>query len=181
MAADWAPVIQTGIGAVAALGGGAIGAWLQAKSQERIEQRRLRHEERVERQQRRDRAAVLLGEVSAMLMDSQKQRLLLEHVAPDSPEFRVALRSEFEGLMDRQKVVREQLAAMAIAAPSPEVRRLVQKLEGALGVSLSTTWYRLVSGQDGGIHIPILAKLAEDSERRHLKAVALFDELIEAL
>lgn len=54
MATDWAPVIQTGVGA--ALGGAALGAWLQGRSQERIERRHIQHEERADRQQRRERA-----------------------------------------------------------------------------------------------------------------------------
>jgi hypothetical protein len=176
----WGPVIQTGIGAVAALGGGAIGAWLQAKSQERIEQRRLRREERIERQERRDRAAALLAEVSALLKDSLRQHGIMDAVSPESRVMRESLRSEVEKLTDRQKVVREQLVAMAIGAPTPEVRRLVRDLEGALDSSLLTTWFRLNSRR-GGLNVPVLAKFAENGKQEHFQALALLDELIEAL
>jgi hypothetical protein len=40
VATDWAPVIQTGIGALAALCGGFLGAWWQARAQQRIERDR---------------------------------------------------------------------------------------------------------------------------------------------
>lgn len=181
MATDWGPVIQTGIGAVAALGGGAVGAWFQARSQERIEQRRLRREERIERQQRRDRAAALLAEVSALLKDSLRQHGIMDAVPPESRVMRESLRSEVEGLKDRQKVVREQLVAMAIGAPSPEVRHLVQEVERALDLSLSSTWFRLYSRPGGRVTIPALAKFAENGQQEHFKALALLDELIEAL
>ena len=77
-------------------------------------------------------------------------------------------------------VVREQLVAMAIGAPTPEVRRLVRDLEGALDSSLLTTWFRLNSRR-GGLNVPVLAKFAENGKQEHFQALALLDELIEAL
>jgi hypothetical protein len=136
----WGPVIQTGIGAVAALGGGAVGAWFQARSQERIEQRRLRREERIDREQRRDRAAALLAEVSALLRDAGTHRAVVESIPMESPDVRKSMLSDYERLQDRQTVIRKQLVAMAIGDPSPKVRRLIGELGEALDSSLFLTW-----------------------------------------
>jgi hypothetical protein len=181
VATDWGPVIQTGVGAAAALGGGAVGAWLQARSQERIDHRRLRHEQRIERQQRRDRAAALLAEVSAVLTDIGSHRLALQHTPPDPPGMLERMKADYERIKDRQKVLREPLMAMAIGDPSPTVRHLIRELERTLHSSLWFTWYRIVNRGVGPMDDPDLARVAENSERDYRKAHALLDELIEAL
>jgi hypothetical protein len=96
-------VIQTGIGAAAALGGGAIGAWLQAKGQERTEQRRLQREQAVERQQRRDRAAVVLAEASALLASSKAHWMAVDLIAGRSRPIMDAYRADYDVLKDRQE------------------------------------------------------------------------------
>lgn len=181
MATDWAPVIQTGIGAVAALGGGFIGAWLQSKNQERIEQRRLQREQVVERQQRRDRAAVLLAEVSSLLRDSKDQWMLADTLPLKSPQVEKSLRSNYQRLKDRHEAAREQLLAMAISGPSPEVRGQVRELDEALDSSLRSTFYRVMRRPNGRMDIPALDQLAESGQEKHLKALRLLDELVEAL
>lgn len=166
MATDWGPVVQTGIGALAALGGGVIGVRLQ-----------VRHEERTQRQQRRDRSAALLAEVSALLRDSGTQRVVSENLSLETPGVRESLLSNYEGLRDREKVVREQLVAMAISDPAPKVRRLVRELEQAIGGSLFWTRYQLAGMEDN----PVLARMAKDGEKHYREALVLLDELIEAL
>jgi hypothetical protein len=183
VAADLASLLPFVGGAVAAIGGGVAAAWLQGKSQERIEQRRLHHEECIERQQRRDRAAEVLAEVSALLRDSSVQRTLAEHLPEEAVK---TLRFDTQDLQPRQKAAREQLILMAIREPSPEVRCLARELEKALDNSLHSTSYKLASRSAasrsaGKAVAPILAKLAADSEQDHFKALALLDELVEKL
>jgi hypothetical protein len=177
-------MIQTGIGAAAALGGGVIGAWLQAKSQERIEQRRLQREQAVERQQRRDRAAVLLAEASALLSSSKAHWLAVDLIAGRSRPIMDAYRADYDALQDRQRVVCEQLLAMAIGEPSPEVRRLAQELNAALRDSVRATWWRLrlVDRKEDEAPVdPSTAQTVEDGLHTHNKAMTLVDELVEAL
>jgi hypothetical protein len=181
VATDWAPVIQTGIGALAALGGGFVGAWLQSKSQERIEQRRLHREQAVERQQRRDRAASLLAEVSSLLRDSKDQWVLADTLSLKPPQVEKSLRSNYHRLEDRHEAARERLLAMTISEPSPEVRRQVRELEEALDNSLRSTFYRVMSRPNGKLEIPVLDQLAESGMEEHLKALRLLDDLVEAL
>jgi hypothetical protein len=169
VATDWAPVIQTGIGAAAALVGGAIGAWLQTKGQERIEQRRLERELVMERQQRRDRAAVLLAEASALLSTSKAHWLAVDVIVGRPRPIMDAYRADYERLQDRQRVVCEQLLAMAIGAPSPEVRRLAQELSAAVRDSVSATWWRLRLADrqaDEAPFDPSTARAAEDAGPR---------------
>jgi hypothetical protein len=179
VATDWTSVVQIIGGAGAAIGGGMAAAWFQGKSQERIEQRRLHHEERIERQQRRDRAAEVLADVSELLGDSAIQRTLAEALAPES--MGAAERHYADHLQPRLKAAREQLILMAIREPSPEVRRLARQLEKAVDSSLHSTSYMLASRTAEGTAGPILAKLAADSEQDHFKALALLDELVEKL
>ena len=63
MPTDWAPVVQTGIGAVAAIGGGFVGAWWQARGQQRIE-----------RDRRRDRAVETAAAAIELLQDLDPYR-----------------------------------------------------------------------------------------------------------
>src|SRR5829696_8404157 len=89
VATDWTPILQTGLGAITAIGGGMAAAWLQGKSQERIERRRLRREEDVEGHQRRERAAEVLANVSALLGDIQAEEAVEERlgsVVRDRPD-----------------------------------------------------------------------------------------------
>jgi hypothetical protein len=177
-------VIQTGIGAAAALGGGAIGAWLQAKGQERTEQRRLQREQAVERQQRRDRAAVVLAEASALLASSKAHWMAVDLIAGRSRPIMDAYRADYDVLKDRQKIVSEQLITMAIGEPSPEVRRLAQELKAAVQESVDAAWWRLrlVDQQPGEDPVdPSIVRTVKDGLQRHDKAMTLLSELVEAL
>jgi len=63
---DWGPVVQTGIGATAALAGGLISAWVQG-----------RYQQRMGRGRRRERAAEILAEARALLTDAHPDYLSL--------------------------------------------------------------------------------------------------------
>jgi hypothetical protein len=181
VATNWVPLLQTGIGAVAAIGGGAVGAWLQGKSAERIEKRRLRREEDVDRQQRRERATVLLAEISDLLRDTMLHRIFAEHVPSDSEVLKEQLFTERQELDARQKAAREQLLLLAIREPSPEVRRIARELEPAMSRTVRAVFLRRGSELAGDDGDSTLDEIAAECEEEHSKAIALLNDLIEAL
>lgn len=111
VAADWVPAVTAGITAAAALGGQAIAGLFQGRNQERAEAR-----------QRRDRAAEVLAEVRAFLVDSSPDRLGFNASPEGSPE---VLRE----LGERHDRIRIPLLTLAGSHPSPNIRRLAQQLE----------------------------------------------------
>jgi hypothetical protein len=181
VATDWAPVIQTGVGAVAALGGGAIGAWLQSKGQERIEQRRLRREEDVERQQRRERAASVLAEVSALLQEVRAQRSFVKRSPAESHQQRTEqLFERLDPLHEREQAASEQLILMAIREPDLEVRRLARQLAQAMNDGVyRTSMYLMARAVESDA--PAVAQLATQGEQFCSEAQGLLDKLIDAL
>ena len=106
VATDWGPVVQTGIGAVAALGGGALGAWFQGRSQQRIE-----------RERRRERAAQTAAAVVELLHD----------LNPYREEWRYSKYSSKLGAIDLRRIeVRWELWVLAAGHPSKQVRSLAR-------------------------------------------------------
>lgn len=115
MATDWAPIVQTGIGAAAAIGGGFIGAWWQERGQRRIQG-----------DQRRERAAVVLAEVTALFEDS------LPYLVQDSDDPAGMLAA----LLERREKVRMPLLMLATGHPSARVRQLAGTVDHQLATSL---------------------------------------------
>jgi hypothetical protein len=120
VATDWAPVIQTGIGAAAALGGGFVGAWWQARAQQRIE-----------RDHRRDRAAQATAAAVELLQDLDPYRVV--------GIGRSSYKAELKALTQRRLDVRGQLWVLAAGHPSADVRDLAIKAAQALGDSLAAS------------------------------------------
>jgi hypothetical protein len=179
---DWGPVVQTGIGAVAAIGGGAAGAWLQGTSQERIEKRRLRREEDVERQQRRERAASVLADVSTLLHELGAQRSFAEWYRKEESD-RQRTEKLFEWLdpiQEREQAASEQLILMAVREPDPEVRRLARQLAQAMHDGFYRTSMYLM-GRAVDSDAPSFAQLATQGEELCSEAQGLLDKLIDAL
>jgi hypothetical protein len=145
MANDWAAVLPFVSGAVVAIGGGMAAAWLQGRSQERIERQRLRREEAVERQHRRERAAEVLGEVSALLRDTDMELTNAEKFPEASTQRPEIIHAGIGELSAREKAISEQLLLMAIREPSAEVRRLAQDLDSALSATVSATYMAFAS------------------------------------
>jgi hypothetical protein len=119
VATDWAPVVQTSIGAVAAIGGGFVGAWWQSKSQHRIEHDR-----------KRERAAELAGTALQLHIDSSAYAL-------GRRPGRDATQAAIDELQRRHAQVRAQLWMVAGSHPSEEVRRLARTLPLHLNKSLN--------------------------------------------
>jgi hypothetical protein len=150
---DWEPILTAVIGA---LGGGVVGAWLQGRRQARSG-----------RQQRRERAAEVLAEVKAFLVDAHPDRLAFNANQATNAE-------TFQQLRDR---IRVPLLALAGGHPSRAVRDLARRLEVALANTFHTVEWLvgdLVRARD-------IRSDRQDALKEHAKALRLHDELVEAI
>jgi hypothetical protein len=144
MATDWSPVLQTAIGAAAAIGGGFVGAWVQGRTQERME-----------RQRRREGVAELLASVDEFLAQTVP-RMVVYQATTDEPEMRWddvdATMGEFR---IRSLDLRRKLSILAVSHPARKVRDLAGLLEGLLGEGMETTseYLRKVLGQPPGAQV----------------------------
>jgi hypothetical protein len=116
MATDWASIAQT---AASALGGGAVGAWLNGVRQDRAD-----------RDRRRDQAAEILAEARALLTDGNPDRLglnahpaMFDHTFPE--------------LTERWQQTRVRLLTLSAGHPSKRVRVLAGQLEVAIANTLT--------------------------------------------
>jgi hypothetical protein len=114
-------VIQTTIGAAAAIGGGALVAWMQRRGQERIDQQR-----------RRERASETIGTAWQLHIDSAPDRLALEEEEPSA-------RRLVAELMQRHDAMRVQLFTLAAWYPSEKVRSLALETASAIYGSFNAT------------------------------------------
>jgi hypothetical protein len=178
---DWTALGQIALGAVAAIGGGVAAAWLQGRSQERIEQRRVRREEEVERQQRRERAASVLAEVSTLLQAVRAQRSFVQWSPSESHQQRSEkLVEHLDPLHEREQAASEQLILMAIREPDPEVRGLARQLAQAMSDGIyRTSMYLMARAVESDA--PAVAQLATEGEQFCSEAQGLLDKLIDAL
>ena len=141
VATDWGPVVQTAIGAAAAIGGGFLGAWVQGRTQERME-----------RQRRREGVAELLASVGEFLMGSDPG-LLAYQATSDEPNMRWDdIDASREAFRTRGLDLRRKLDILAVSHPAPKVRNLADLLEGYLADVMETgdEYLRKVLGQPPG-------------------------------
>jgi hypothetical protein len=124
---NWVPAVTAGVGALAAIGGQLVAGLFQRRNQERIEQR-----------ERRDRAARVLAEVTALYNDSSPDLIR----DSDDPA------STLEALFKRSERVRMPLLMLATAHPSTTVRLNAGKVEGELATSLIATRLAVLSGKE---------------------------------
>jgi len=170
MATDWAPVAAAGIGALAVLGG----QWLTGRQQTRNQQRLEQSQERLEGQRRRERAAQVLADVTALLVDAEAVRI--SGTILISTASRETLLESQGNLVSRHGQLRGQLLALATGHPSEKVRALAGQLEAALGLYLHTIWWAFAVHQQAGLRRPV-----RDSGPEHAEAERLLTELIEAV
>jgi hypothetical protein len=124
-ATNWVPAVTAGVGALAALGGQLVAGLFQRRNQERAEQR-----------QRRDRAAEVLAEFTALYYDSSPS------LVQDSDNPRGAL----EALFERRDKSRIPLFMIATTHPSPRVREVA----GTVDLELITSLRAMKSAQGQG-------------------------------
>jgi hypothetical protein len=155
VATDWGPAVQTGIGAGAALLGGLLTAWYQARAQERTE--RIR---------RRERAAEVAAAAFEFYLDTRPDRLSTLGDHDDLLEVIDELRA-------RYSVVRTQLVVLTASYPSSKVRELAGEvpalLADRLGASLSYARARLGAGD---VELAAAEAEAEAKGRQTLKAIS---------
>ena len=129
VATDWAPVVQTSIGAAAAVAGGLLTVWYQARTQERVDQQR-----------RRERSAEVAVAAVQFLIDTDPDAM----ARFDNSE---ALLGATEELRAESQRLRTQLWILAAWHPSSQVRRLAKDvpniLTGRLRTSLNYARVRL--------------------------------------
>jgi hypothetical protein len=159
VAAEWVPAVTAGITAVAALGGQAIAGRFQGRNQERVEAR-----------QRRDRAAEVLAEARAFLVDASPDRLGFNASPERSPEV-------LQELGERRERIRIPLLTLAGSHPSPHVRRLAQQLELEMANMLHMAgWFvsDLLRNRD-------VETTRETANQHHAAALRLLDQLLDAI
>jgi hypothetical protein len=155
MATDWVPIA---IGAGAAIGGAPVGAWAQGGVQQRLE-----------RQRRRERAAEVLADVTALLEEANPWRVKQwrRGTADD-------VMKTFENQHDKLQV---KLVALAASQPSPRRRRLVRQLDAAVAVSLKSTRSLLEQMWDGKERTVGM----DTVEHAHLEAKRVLAKLVDKL
>jgi hypothetical protein len=163
VATDWVPVATAMVGALAVLGG----QWLAGRQQ-------ARNQERLEGQRRRERAAQVLADVTALLVDAEAVR-----IGGTALKSRASLETLMKSqgtLVTRLGQLRGQLLAQSTGHPSAEVRTLARQLESALSRYLQTIWMAFALPQQAGLQRPI-----GESGPEHAEAERLLGELIEAV
>jgi hypothetical protein len=113
VATDWGPVVQTGIGAAAAVAGGLLTAWYQS-----------RVHERAERHQRKESAAEVVTAALQLHFDSDPEALA-------DMDDQAALK-RIDELSARSDVVRTQLLILATSYPSRKVRDQARQVPNLL-------------------------------------------------
>ena len=106
---------------VSAIGGGAFGAWLQGRNQERVEQQR-----------QRERAAELVGVASRLQLDTAPRRVALQVQQANTEE-------PLRQLTLRHDEVRTQLWTLEAWHRSPGVRQFAHRLFELMVASLDST------------------------------------------
>jgi hypothetical protein len=153
------PVATAAVAAGAALGAQGISGPIQRGNQERIE-----------RTQRRERAAEVLAEVTAFLTD----------VNPDQLGFNASKewsREILKELEERRQRIRIPLLTLSGSHPSPEVRVLAGQLEVQLAKTMNRTMYFVL---DLLMHRDV-ESIREDANRDHEHALRLLDLLLDAI
>jgi hypothetical protein len=159
VATDWGPVVQTGIGASAALAGAFIGAWAQAHNQHRMDRNR-----------RREQAGAVLAEVRALLTDIEPDPFGLFIT-------RETLSSVLSPLQERWQRARIPLLTLAVTHPAEQVRDLARQLERSASAALNAVavFASDVAGRDDHTDSRQVAN------QRHQQASSLLTQLEEAI
>jgi hypothetical protein len=159
VATNWGPLVQTSIGAAAAIGGGAVAAWVQGRQQRRME-----------RDRRRERAAEILAEVQALLTDANPDRLGIN-------ANEATFERTFTAFHERWQKIRIPLLTLAANHQSKRVRDLARRLEVATANALTQAQWLVrdvLSRRD-------LSDTRDTANQDHAAASKLLDELLEAI
>jgi hypothetical protein len=174
VATDWAPVIQTGIGALAAIGGGFVGAWVQGRTQQRMEQDR-----------RRERVAEVLAGIEGFLDEAGPGLAIL--AVHDDPGIRIDDPVATLARLGRQQVeLRKKLLILAAGHPNAKVRNEAGVLDLTLADCMAST-EELVLRVTGRPPVTrnwanySVEKLEEIAERDHEDATRILRWLLKAI
>jgi hypothetical protein len=156
---DWATVTTVAITAASTLTAGFGGVVLQGRIQERVERRN-----------RVQRDAEVLGPIESLLTEMNPYPLGILAGRETFPEV-------FRELEDRRRAAGDALATMSIGHPSATVRSLARQLEMAMTSIYVRSW--LLVHQVGGS--PDFEEKREAANRDYAEACRLADELAEAI
>jgi hypothetical protein len=158
VATDWVPAVTATIGAVSAIGGGVVGAWMQGRGQERRDRQRLR-----------ERAAEVIGTAFQLHVETAPDML----VCGRSEETATKVADE---LGRRHDAIRTQLWMLSVWYPSPRVRDLAlnatDAMFGSLHASVQYAAQFFDSGGDADIN---------EANRACRDAADLLGELLRAV
>jgi hypothetical protein len=159
VATDWGPVVQTSIGAAAAIGGGTVVAWMQRRGQERMDQQR-----------RRERASETIAAAWQLHIDSAPDRLALEREEPDAARL-------VAELIQRHDALRLQLFMLAVWYPSEKVRSLALEAANSTygSFNASVQYIRGRLEKPGENHDP------NEAEREYQEATDRLGDLLRVL
>jgi hypothetical protein len=159
VATDWTALAQTGIGAAAAIGGGIVGAWMQARSQRSTEQQR-----------QRERAAELVAEVLDLLIDTAPDQLAIDRQEGTATPALTALKR-------RHEAARRKLYTLSVWHPSKRVRDLATDASNAMWEALDVSVRYLVHY----FKEPGEGVRSEDAEQAWQAANAVVSDLMAAV
>lgn len=147
MPTDWGPVLQTGIGAAAAVGGGLLGAWMQGRSQA----------QRTQQEQCERAAAVISAALSVHVKTSPS-------AIDTQPDFS-KLAEQFRNLKERYDAITTELWMLSVWYPSKTVRVLANQAVPAMqdGIASAFDYACLrLEPQREGEDRPKVAQLTHD-------------------
>jgi hypothetical protein len=121
VATDWGPLLQTGIGAAAAVAGGLLTAWYQNRVHERAEQQR-----------RKERAAEVVTAAFEFHLDTDPETL----AGMNKQELMEAT----DRLLARASLLRTQFIILTASYPSRRVRNLARDLPHLLMDRLNSSF-----------------------------------------
>lgn len=163
MATDWAPVIQTGIGAAAAIGGGFVGAWMQGRGQQRLEQYR-----------RRERFAEVLADVMSLLEDINPRQVRFGYKLSDPDKFH----GDSEA---RQGTIRTRLLVLAAGHPESDVRSLARRLDKAVTEVTFDMGMLVETLVEFDPKSPEVKDIRDQAKRKHKEAEELLNDLLRVI
>ena len=162
MATDWGPILQTGIGAVAATGGGFAAAWMQGRSQGQLERHR-----------RREKFAEVLADTTSLLWEMDAHRPHFGHRLHDAAAF-------FSATERRMKSVRARLLLLVVGHPDAQVRDLSRRLDQAL-YELDSAMGIFVDSMEFEQSPAAVVKLRTEARERHAEADRLLADLLKTI
>jgi hypothetical protein len=162
VATEWAPVVQTAIGAAAGIGGGLLGAWMQGRGQDRIE-----------RYRRRERFAQVLADTTALLHETNPRRPHFRYKLSDSSAY-------YSAIDRRLRSIRARLLLLSVEHPDRRIGDLARRLDEAL-YEQDSAMGLFLDMMELEQQPATVAKGRAEATDRHEEAARLLADLVKAI